>query len=271
MIAKLIIAFFKWLSGKDRYKDQSPQRVFWGMYRKLAYLTAIPLLALGVEIAQFFDTARFPVGLGIFFAFFFWLVLYVMIPTIPDSQLWLCILKRFNNNTILWESSTSDGRQGILLESPDNQDVYLWSWDPRISEKLYHCIPYSEVKSGINLKMSPVTANPKVLNLVIHVAIKIKQGNPACIYFWGLFDRSDDWITNLEGEINTWLSDQLYRLNAQKSQVLSQYLIPTDPEQQQAVSKIVQDFLSPEIPKKWRDFLENPEVSFSIPILAAAA
>lgn len=115
-----------------------------------------------------------------------------------------------------------------------------------------------------------MTDNPKVLKFVLHVTLKASTQIYDCIDFWKLYNRSAIWSSKLASDVEKWLWDQLYRLNAEKSRELSEFLIPTDPEQQIAVSKLVWDFLKPTLPERWVDRLE-PEIRFSIPIVTSAS
>ena len=163
------------------------------------------------------------------------------------------LLFAFTVENIPGESLVYD-TENNLVSTVFTEDSHLWPWDIRISGR--EVKSYSAFIHTVQMSVSPITENPEVRRLAYNVVVEA-NGTPEDFLLFGegflSFGNSYTTVNDLSYKIlvhsslNSWLEYQLYEFNDSSSKKLAYFYNPLDKKQQEDFSRLISDFLEPQL------------------------
>jgi hypothetical protein len=145
-------------------------------------------------------------------------------------------------------------------------DEAFWKW--RVPSNLT-IIPFCELITAAEGRVKPISANPKVRELLYNIVFSTGEIVENIVRAWSSAGKPrTDYSLILQKEVrkhfDNWLKFQLYEFNETHSQELSTLYNPMDENQQNRFRKMIEDFLVPRMPENWRKFLTLSLAEFSL-------
>jgi len=129
-----------------------------------------------------------------------------------------------------------------VLARPDSMEIvasfnsltFLWRTDDRLKNVVQYS--YKSIDTFTDMKLHPVTENPKVRDLTYNVMVKTADNPEGAV----LYQRTT------KGEPpQQWVKRQLYEFNEQYSKKLAVFYNPLYDQQQREFDQLVREFLEP--------------------------